>query len=426
VDDRQSVAGAPGHALGQALGGEDLRWLRERVRDRLRRGRPLTGTVTLQAPARAQVAAAGGLLGRSLRGRAGLQVRLEEVSEALARAGLAADVGEAVQRLDGPVSDESARRLEVERAWAGVHELLAESVLARPALAPWVEDLRRTGLLRRLAADPGDGPALAEHALAVVSRLPAPGVRRERLAAEALGGAHALDDGRPVATLVLGAAQALAGVPALDGAEGRRETWAAVGVLVDDLLSRVLVLNLPAVGSGFCDRLLRAGGEAGEPVVLTLGALVRHAPSMAGLVGAPVFVCENVTVVAEAADHLGVSSHPLVCVGGQPSDAALRLLSLLAGAGADLRYHGDFDWAGVAIANRVVRRTGASPWRFGAVDYAACAGAAPGDGSALRGTAVVACWDPGLRAAMESCGVAVEEEHVLATLLADLASPSGG
>ena len=38
-------------------------------------------------------------------------------------------------------------------------------------------------------------------------------------------------------------------------------------------------------------------------------------------------------------------------------------------AGAELRYHGDFDWAGVAMANRLIAEVGVVPWRMGADDY---------------------------------------------------------
>jgi Protein of unknown function C-terminus (DUF2399) len=53
-----------------------------------------------------------------------------------------------------------------------------------------------------------------------------------------------------------------------------------------------------------------------------------------------------------------------------PSAAQQTLLAQLAaaGAGARLRYHGDFDWAGLVIGNFVMREFGAEPWRFGATN----------------------------------------------------------
>ena len=45
------------------------------------------------------------------------------------------------------------------------------------------------------------------------------------------------------------------------------------------------------------------------------------------------------------------------------------LLERLAAAGAELRYHGDFDWPGITIANVLVGTHRCRPWRFGAADY---------------------------------------------------------
>jgi hypothetical protein len=43
-------------------------------------------------------------------------------------------------------------------------------------------------------------------------------------------------------------------------------------------------------------------------------------------------------------------------------------------AGARIVYHGGLDWAGVQIANLVVRLYGAVPWRFCSADYGAARG----------------------------------------------------
>lgn len=404
--------------LRTALGGADLAWLRDRVRQRLRAGRGIEGTVVLRQPTPGQVAAVGGLLGRRPRATQSLRVSLAEVSAALARAGLASDVGEAVQRLDGPVTDERAERAWREQAWQAALAPLDEAAGHRPELRGWAERLRATGLVRRLAADPHEGARLIERALAVLDALPADGVLLATLAAERAGGAHALDAGTALGTLVMDAVREMVGEPSLNGAEGRRESWAAVGVLLDDLTTQVLVLNVPAGGDGLCDRLLATNAAYGEPVALSLGQLTRHPPELTPVAGRVVSVCENVTVLAEAAARLGATAGPLVCTRGQPSVAVMRMLGQLAGAGARLRYHGDFDWHGVAIANRVLEATGASPWRYGAPDYRAAdhTGAAP-----LEGRPVEAVWDPELRPTMADNGMAIEEERVLDVLLTDLA-----
>jgi len=93
------------------------------------------------------------------------------------------------------------------------------------------------------------------------------------------------------------------------------------------------------------------------------------------------------------------------------------MLAQLRDAGIRLRYHGDFDWPGLQIGNRVVRRYGADSWRFDHDDYLAAASA---DGRPLRGREVDAIWDDALRGAMARIGTLVDEEQVMDDLLQDL------
>ncbi|WP_375790003.1 DUF2399 domain-containing protein [Bradyrhizobium sp. Pha-3] len=67
----------------------------------------------------------------------------------------------------------------------------------------------------------------------------------------------------------------------------------------------------------------------------------------------------------------------MVCTDGMPAAAQRVILRQLADAGALLRYHGDFDWAGVRIGNYVMRECGAQPWRFDAANYVAAVAQAP-------------------------------------------------
>jgi uncharacterized protein (TIGR02679 family) len=94
-----------------------------------------------------------------------------------------------------------------------------------------------------------------------------------------------------------------------------------------------------------------------------------------------------------------------------------------------LRYHGDFDWPGVAIAGSVMHRHGARPWRMGAADYLAgvadyLAGVrADAEHVPLSGSPQPTPWDPGLGEAMAATGRVVYEETVADALITDL---SGG
>jgi uncharacterized protein (TIGR02679 family) len=384
------------------------------VRRRLERGEPIAGTITLSRATPAQRDAVARLLGRRPRDGATVSVRLEEVDALLRRSGVHADgLAAGVVALTGPVRERAAVAAEADAAWAVAFASLDAAVAERPELRAWAAALRSTGTVRRIARDPVTAGELLGKLATVLAALPAEPEPVGRFAERVLGSAHALDPDRPLAGLVFGAARALGGVGDGDGAAWRREVWASVGLLRDELSSTVLVLNLPVATDTPTGRML--AGMAGEPAVLTLRQL-RRPPRPQG--GCMVSICENPVVVAEAADRLGTVAGPLVCIGGQPGVAATTLLRSLAAGGARLRYHGDFDWGGLRIGNVVFGRLSAEPWRFDAAAYRHAA--AQGAGRPLTGEPAACTWDPALGEAMRSTGHAVEEERVLDELLADL------
>jgi uncharacterized protein (TIGR02679 family) len=281
--------------------------------------------------------------------------------------------------------------------------------------------LERLGLLRRLGRDPAGARGLLEGVVRVLRTLPADAVPLSRLAATTLGDSHALDDGRPAATLTLGAVEAMSGLPRRDrSAAERRALWARAGVLLDELSAPVLVLGLRPSGSGLLARTLRGHADEGEPCRVTLRQLVR-----AGLDWSPlaktVSICENPSVVAAASAQLASGCPPLVCTDGQPSGAVQTLLRQLVEHGVPARFHTDFDRGGVRIGNLLVDRFGARPWRMGETDYLdAVAGGGGGGGTRLEAQPETAVWDPRLSEAMAAHGVAVHEEALLEPLLADL------
>ncbi len=403
--------------LARLLGGPDLRWLVDRVRDRLERGGAAMGTVTLRSPTDAQRAAIAALLGTRRGAGTTLVVSLEQAEAVLRRSGAAPDLRAAIEALTGPVVDRAATRDRTERAWATVIAGLDGFAASDARLASWRDEVVGTGLLRRLAGgDPEAAGQLVAQCCALVDRLPAVGIPRSRLAAETVGDAHALDRGVPLATLVLKAAAHLTGLPWGTSAEAQRTLWAGMGVLVGELSAPVLTLGLRGDTSSATGRVLNVWRETGQPVHLTLRQLVADPSDLPSMT--TVFVCENPSVVEHAAASLGSGCAPLVCVESHPAAAQLTLLQQLAATGAELRYHGDFDWPGVAIANGVMRRLPVTPWRFCAADYATAVAADLG--SALAGRPVTASWDPALTTRMRASRRKVEEEHVLADLLTDL------
>jgi len=435
--DRRPMDGASNvERLRRLLGGPQLAGLRQRLRARYERGAAgVAFTLTRLTPLERRALA--GLLGRTLKVGDSMRVQAAHLDEAIARAGLASDLRAALELLDGPVHDRRAQRLAAEHTWQA---MLA--CVAQPQLAALLSNAVGAGLLKRLCgSDPALATTLLSQAQRVLMKLPGRGISLARLAAEALGDSHGLDAGRPVATLVLRAWGSGASLDSPPDSPGRpsdacgstREQWARLGVTINELALPALCLNLPVRGNANGDgpsasstassivalagTLARGLAAPGEPVHLSLRRLLRRPPSW-DAVGRDVFVCENPNVVAIAADQLGATCAPLVCTDGMPAAAQQTLLTQLAAAGARLRYHGDFDWPGLSIGNFVMREFAAEPWRFGAADYlGACAG---GTLTLPAQDRVEARWDDRLTAAMAQQALAVHEEALVETLLADL------
>ena len=408
--------------LRATLGAPEFVRLLDALKQRLARGRPLSGRLTLTAATAAERQAVDTLFGRAATRGDSLRIDLDLLAEILADAGLAPSLPAAVEALRGPVTDRASEAAQHAAAWSALREMTLGKLDAWPALSPWGESLFASGVLKRLA---GGSPGLAESLVADVLRVAAAlPVRAEPLAAFAarlFGDAHALDPGSARATLSVRAAACLGGTPFEDDAEGRRAAWAGVGVLCDELSTPALTLHLPASADTPLGRLLRLARTEAEPVHLTLRLLLAYPlADDPALADREIFVCENPTIVALAARRLGPRCAPLVCVNGQYATPVKILLRQLAAAGARLRYHGDFDLGGLAIARRVISEHGARPWRLSAADYlAAPKGAAL---PATPGPALASPWSPELAGALERAGCVVHEEAVAEQLLADLAA----
>lgn len=402
--------------LQRLLGGVALAPLRRRLRQRYQQGR--TGDLfTLSGLSAVERQALEGLLGRPARTAASMRLSRAELDAALSRAGVAESLHAALELLDGPLENLKATRIAQQRAW---RQVVAD--VTEPRLRAAVADPVGLAVLKRLArSDTGRSAALLAQAERVLARLPARGLPLAHLAAAVLGDAHALDAGQPVAALVLRACRKDAGESAPGDPEASyRDQWAALGVSVNELAAPALCLNLPAAEGTPAGALAARAKMLGEPVHLNLRTLLRDPPAWQ-VAGRRVFVCENASIVAIAADRLGTRCAPLVCTDGMPGAAQQTLLRQLAACGAQLHYHGDFDWPGLQIGNFVMRAFGALPWRFGAEDY----DSAPAIGRGLEGDkAVVASWAGELSQAMAKRGVAVHEEAVDAQLLADLEGAS--
>jgi uncharacterized protein (TIGR02679 family) len=422
------MTGLPDERLQRLLGGDPLGSLRRRLRQRFERA-AVEGTVErfrMSNLTTHEHAALASLLGRPVRFTNSMQVDVHAIDDSLRQAGIARSLREVLERLDGPIIHIETARRQSEALWSDV-----VSQCNHPSLGQFVRMAAGLGLLKRLSSrNPEAAGQLCSRVDSVLKALPASGMARAQLAANELGDAHALDNGQPVATLVLAVLREIiaplrqaedtlprtqddASVQLNSGDERTRDIWARAGVLVNELARPALLLNLCATGNA------QYAEASGEPGYASLRFLLRSPPCW--MVSEQiVFVCENPNLVAIAADELGVHCAPIICTDGMPAAAQRTLLSQLAQAGASLRYHGDFDWPGLRIGNHVVREYGAFPWRFGAAEYAAAVQSAPRPGRLLEGSGVVASWDEALAPAMRTHRLSIAEESLAGPLLQDL------
>ncbi len=335
-----------------------------------------------------------------------LRVSLAALDRSLRMSSVGRGLLDVLDELSGPLVDRRSRRAltnaERARRW---DELAAHPAIADDfRLTGWLDHVCGSGLARRLAGeDEAHAMRVALEVLRLVSKRDGDH-RLAVLAAGVTGDAHGLDRGKPAGTLAVHALSWLGERPFPEDAADWRRTWSEAGVACDDLSCDVLVLNLP--------------GWSPEPLRLTLRqASSWRVPASEGDV---VFVCENPAVVAAAVDELDSRSPPMVCLDGMPSTAALVILDGLVAAGATVRYHGDFDWRGLAIAGVLSRKVPrVEPWQFGSGDYrkAVQGGLAT---VPLSGPPARSPWDADLAPAMEGAGVAVYEEQVVDDLLGEL------
>lgn len=372
----------------------------------------LTGTVGVTKPTDAERRVVIGITGRH-RGAdvSTLRVELSEMDGTL-REACGLGLHAVLARQGGPVRNRPAERAS-EAAARG--DALDEARTRCPAHAEaawfeqWLAGLLTDGTVTKLVRR-GEADQLG-WAAEVLNRLPATDLPLPALAERATGHTKALS-GTTLATLVLRALALRAAVPAPANAEQRRALWESAGVVMDDLASQVLVLNLPSEDTHVIADWLRDASGFGIPFRLTLHQLSTDPLTV---VAPDIYVCENPAVLRVAAAELGESSAPLICTEGQPSAACHKLLTAARGT---IHWRGDFDWTGLRTTTSAIDRYDATPWRMSTSDYLTAL--ETGDSEPLKGTAAGSPWEPALAERMAAAGRAVMEERLIPTLLADL------
>ncbi len=414
--------------LIRRLGGAELAELRRRMRRHFERHGhdPEKSGFHLTKLSAVEYEALALLIGLPPRSTQSVRIDIARFDAALREAGIANSLQEALEKLDGPIVNRTEAKAELQSRWSSV----TGDQRLHPTLCAWLRGSSAVGLLKRVSKQaPRTAHQLLQQAHAVMQRLPAQGLTRAQLAADALGNAHALDNGQAIATVVLAALQHGASTgdqeqspseETTDEADGARrpservrDIWARSGVLVNELARPALFLNLPVRTPS------NAPAAAGEPGYLSLRRLLRSPPAW-DVADQIIYVCENPNIVSIAADQLGAACAPLVCTDGMPAAAQRVLLKQLSDAGAKLLYHGDFDWAGIHIANNVMKLCRCSPWCFGSEHYLQALETAPRKDRDLDETKVAASWDQALTEVMQSHGMAIAEEAVASLLVNDL------
>jgi len=355
-----------------------------------------------------------------------LAVRLADVDRAV-REATGHGLIRLLERIGPPLKDRPAERQRLADGREAAVRSAEDSFLStRGWYQAWLAELAADGTLTRLVNSDDVGQLRqAARVLEWVEQrieLKAAPAQLAELSATITGDTKALGHGTTLGTLVLKALAFRLGAERPKTTEERRDLWDRNGIIVDDLASRVLVLNLAAGGSPLGEWLTSAKAH-GVPFYVTLHQLVTLGVDVEER--QLVHVCENPAVLRRAAAELGAGARPLICTEGQPSTAFHRLAKAVTGAHGELSYHGDFDWPGVGIATAIMARHGARPWRLAAADYEAAVKKEAASVT-LAGTRQPTPWDAALGESMAAHGQAVYEESVAGQLIADLSGPGDG
>jgi len=395
-------------------------WILDRLAERMSRGRSLTGIIAKARATLDERRALDDLLGRRSTAGQRLSLDLAELERTLRSTGMAERLEDAVVACRGAIENLRERAEREQEGWTALFDGARLQCRKHEGLLNWINSVAGDGALKRLARrDLAIAAKLMEDAISVSLRDPSQEILLATVAAENVGDSHALDRGQPLATLCLRAIAAVHGLDGQRSAGERRKAWAAIGVIIDDLSAPVLVFNLRAATSSPLSSILDLHRQQGQPAFLTYRQ-VRSGNSFQPLDDSMrvIFICENPSVVSAAARELGGRCRPLVCTNGQPASATNLLLSQLRQAGAELRCHADFDWAGLRIINQLMREHAAIPWRMSADTYLAVEGTI-----VVEPQSFVTPWAPELADALRNRATAVFEEQVFSSLLQDLALP---
>ena len=393
-----------------SLATDELAVLWALVRDRLEHnGDQWRGRVRIPLLTAKGRLALESLVGRRLRS----QVGFAEIETGLARIGVAEQLPNALTQLGFPPIGKVAARRSAKAAATAARDA-ARNLAAgwpEPWAGQWIDGVIRAGILAGLDVD--SATTLVTSTRRVVDALgapDAPSMSRVDLAARWLGSSHALDTGTRIERAVTRALSF-----ADDDGDDGRSLWERSGAHSDLVSGAALTWNLPLTKNHPLAIAVKASTNVGVPFVFTQLALRSFPVELES--DSAVLVVENPRVLEHAAQIR--SAVPVVCANGNPSATVQRLVRQLVDSGIDVRYHGDFDAAGIAMCARMIA-AGAVPWQMTAHAYRAAVADAAQHGIDLpldSHPSPPTPWDPELAIAFDRARRIVHEERLLDLLV---------
>lgn len=395
-----------------SLTGPDLSPLWDAVRDRLERlGSMRRGRLRIPPLSTGGRQHLTSLLGRSLTAT----VDLVELERALERVGAGPDLVRALDSLGHAMSFANEDRRTERRVRADAREAVRVEVSVWPELwgTSWINDVIQSGLLRGLDNDGAVG--LVRDVRRCLDALSCADQPRSRvdLAARVLGDSHALDPGTRLSASVMRGLRHHYAIELYDDTD--RTVWDRAGAPNDSVSAPALTWNLPIVAGDGLAPIAWTATSLG--VVAHLSQMALRSNPVKVEAGTVVLVTENPRVVEAAAQRR--STLTVISTNGNPSVAVRLLLTQLLESGAEVRYHGDFDAAGLSICRRMAA-IGLRPWRMDAKDYECAVADAFAAGVELPlddADPGPTPWDFHLREIFRAFGRVVHEERLLEELL---------
>src|SRR3989442_2933986 len=259
--------------LRAVFGRPEFGRLLQRLNERRELGRPLSGTLTLDAPTSEERRAIDQLLRRATSSGASLTVSPEALLMQLRTAGLANSWDEVLDTLCGRPDRSRALAAASAEAWEHLWSRMKGTV--GQSLQVWLGQLRRDGLLKRLSeGDVTVAERWLHNAVLLLQQAPFDDEPIASVAARLTGNSHALDADSPLATLVLRGISSMYQCSMPASAAQRRDVWSKAGIACDELSAPVLTLNLLLSNASPLSEILMAAHAARMPIHLTTRLLV--------------------------------------------------------------------------------------------------------------------------------------------------------